>query len=281
MAWIKMRTSLVTDGRVVSMARAVKAKPATVLGALFIFWAIADEQTENGTLPGHDAASIDRAVGVKGFAAALAAKSVGWLSIHPDGVTIPRFDDHNGASAKRRAEDAKRKGSVRKMSASERTQRGQNGELEERRGDKRREEPSEADGEERSPPTASESNPPPLSGAEGIIRRWVGDRLSASDRDLIARAERQRGEADFVVIHDIPQPATTLFERAIVEAIASSKDGGFRSAGPFLRLVGSIEARCARDGVWPGEGLERTNGHAKEPTTEELLEIAAARRAKR
>ncbi len=144
------------------------------------------------------------------------------------------------------------------------------------RGDEIRTPPSEQGGVA---PPPDESRPPPLCDAEAQIRKWIGPRLSASDRDILARAERQRGEADFVVIHDKPEPATVLFEHAIAEAIASSTDGGFRSMGPFLRLVGAIEARCARDGVWPGEGLERANRQPRELSIAELNAADKARRA--
>ena len=281
MAWIKMRTNLATDGRVVSIARAVRCKPTMVIGALFILWSIADGQTEDGSLPGHDAASIDGAVGIKGFSDALAA--VGWLDIQPSGVTIPRFADHNGASAKRRIEDAKRKATkrrsvpkdVREVSAECPHPSGQIEELEKRREEKRRTPPSEQGGVG-PPPSADEPSPVAFCATEARIRRWVGDRLSASDRYAIARAERQACESPPVSIHGQEHPASVLFGKAVEEAIASG--AAFRSASGFLKLVGTIEARCARENCWPGEGLERQNGKA--PTVAELIAIDDARRAK-
>lgn len=126
-----------------------------------------------------------------------------------------------------------------------------------------------------------ESKPPPLCDAEARIRRWAGDRLSAGERLAIARAERTAEESDPVVIGGKPYPAIDLFRRALEEAIASS-EGAFESGGKFMRFVGAIEARCARDGCWPGEGLERQNGHTKSSTqiVDEALAIDAARRSK-
>lgn len=283
MAWIKMRTNLATDGRVVSIARAVRCKPTMVLGALFILWSIADGQTEDGSLPGHDAASIDHAVGVKGFSDALSA--VGWLDIQPAGVTIPRFTDHNGASAKRRAEDAKRKGETRKprpqpvrnVSAECPQPSGRFAELEERREEKRREEPFGGPNGGDADPSVGEASPPPLCETETRIRRWVGDRLSAADRSAIAKAERQAGESPPVEIHGKAVPASALFAKAVEDAIAGN--AAFVSGQKFVRLVASIEARCARDGCWPGEGLERQNGHAQKSVAE-LVAIDEARRFK-
>lgn len=60
---------------------------------------------------------IDRKTGLPGFAAALC--EVGWLAEATGGVNILKFEEHNGASAKRRCSDAQRKASVRKMSASD------------------------------------------------------------------------------------------------------------------------------------------------------------------
>lgn len=122
------------------------------------------------------------------------------------------------------------------------------------------------------------SSPIPLSGTESRIRRWIGDRLSANDRNAIARAERLAGESPPVEIHGKRVPFADLFTRAVEEAIAS--DAKFHGGSKFMGLVDTIAARCTRDGVWPGEGLERTNGHTREPTTDELLAKDRARRAK-
>jgi hypothetical protein len=45
--------------------------------------------------------------------------TVNWISETAGGLILPEFETHNGASAKRRAQDAQRKQDVRKMSASE------------------------------------------------------------------------------------------------------------------------------------------------------------------
>lgn len=138
--------------------------------------------------------------------------------------------------------------------------------------------PSHAVVEPRSANNDPPSVPIPLSRTETRIRRWIGDRLSANDRNAIARAERLAGESPPVEIHGKSVPFADLFARAVEEAIAS--DAKFHGGSKFMGLVDTIAARCTRDGVWPGEGLERTNGHAREPTTDELLAKDRARRAK-
>jgi hypothetical protein len=50
--------------------------------------------------------TIDRKTGVPGLGKALV--TIGWLTEGDDGVTVSRFDEHNGASSKQRAQTAKR-----------------------------------------------------------------------------------------------------------------------------------------------------------------------------
>jgi len=77
-------------------------------------WATADQHTENGVMLGLTLHQLDRKTGVPGFGSALC--QVHWIEEHPEGIFIIHFDEHNGASAKRRREDARRKSYVRKDS---------------------------------------------------------------------------------------------------------------------------------------------------------------------
>jgi hypothetical protein len=113
--WIKMRTDLWDDPRVVRIMSACDADRLRVIGALYRTWSLADQYTADGNLIGYTSEILDRFVEVDGWAAALEA--VGWLSATPQGVVIPRFTKHNGRSAKRRAQENERKNSVRIMSA--------------------------------------------------------------------------------------------------------------------------------------------------------------------
>lgn len=116
MAWIKVRTTLWDDPRVSRMVELTGTSEAQVVGALYWLWSMADSHTADGILPGLTMAGVDRKTGVSGIASALCA--VGWMADHPEGVRIINFEEHNGASAKRRALEAQRKGGVRKVSAS-------------------------------------------------------------------------------------------------------------------------------------------------------------------
>lgn len=115
--WIKMRGNLWDDPRIAKLCDITDHGEASIIGGLYWLWATADQHTENGIMPGLTVRSIDRKTGIQGFAAALI--EIGWLADHPEGVMIIKFEEHNGASAKRRSLDAQRKAGIRKMSASD------------------------------------------------------------------------------------------------------------------------------------------------------------------
>jgi hypothetical protein len=104
--WIKMRGNLWDDPRVARICDLTGTKEATAIGALYWLWATADQHTEDGCMPGLSMQQIDRKTGVKGFAAALV--DVGWLADDAQGVALVRFTEHNGKSAKKRLETARR-----------------------------------------------------------------------------------------------------------------------------------------------------------------------------
>lgn len=104
--WIKMRCNLWDDPRVSSLCDSTGEKEATVIGGLYRLWVIADQHSEHGVLPGLTVKAVDRKTGVKGLGEALI--SIGWIVDTPDGIQIARFDEHNGESAKVRAQTARR-----------------------------------------------------------------------------------------------------------------------------------------------------------------------------
>lgn len=104
--WIKMRCNLWDDPRVSNLCDATGAAEATVVGGLYWLWATADQHSADGLLPGMTVKTLDRKCGVPGLGAALV--QVGWLEETQDGLWILNFSDHNGASAKSRAQTARR-----------------------------------------------------------------------------------------------------------------------------------------------------------------------------
>ncbi len=108
--WIKMRRSLLTDPRVVRISSALNADRFRTIGGLFSAWCLFDEHTSDGHLHGYTAKIFDEIVGINGLASAM--ESVGWVEITDEFIKATAFTEHNGQSAKRRAQE-----SVRKMSA--------------------------------------------------------------------------------------------------------------------------------------------------------------------
>jgi hypothetical protein len=116
--WIKMRADLFTHPKVVRMASALKADTLRTVGGLMSAWCLFDAHSDDGRLEGYSPEVLDAHLRWDGFAAAMIA--VGWLEHdQAHGLALPRFDTHNGQSAKRRAQDADRKREVRKASASD------------------------------------------------------------------------------------------------------------------------------------------------------------------
>ncbi len=99
--WIKMRNDLADDPAVIAIAAAVGLDEYAVVGRLHTLWAWADEQSRDGHAVGVTATWLDRKVQCDGFASALATAC--WLEVSTNGLSIPNFENHNGATAKTRA----------------------------------------------------------------------------------------------------------------------------------------------------------------------------------
>jgi hypothetical protein len=104
MAWIKMRTNLDTDPRVLAMASTLGLADLHVVGCLWKVWSWADSHTLDGNAICVTDVTLDRFTGVTGFAQAM--RSVGWLAGADGAISFPRFAEHNGQTAKKRAETA-------------------------------------------------------------------------------------------------------------------------------------------------------------------------------
>lgn len=105
--WIKMRSDLQTHPKVVRISSALKADKLRVIGGLHAVWSLFDAHSSDGTLEGYTSDALDHYVGWLGFCAEL--MRVGWLQGSGESLTTPRFDEHNGQSAKRRAQETQRK----------------------------------------------------------------------------------------------------------------------------------------------------------------------------
>ncbi len=101
-----MRTNLDTDPRVIAMSAELTVPELHVVGMLWKVWSWADQHTIDGNAIRVTSATLDRFTCVAGFSNAL--RSVGWLEGVDGSLTFPRFTEHNGTTAKKRAEGAVR-----------------------------------------------------------------------------------------------------------------------------------------------------------------------------
>jgi hypothetical protein len=123
--WIKMRSDLHTDPAVIGIACLLEIDEDTVVGKLLRVWAWVDAQgvidrdkSHGGSVTVSVTASwVDRCAQRPGFAAAMVA--AGWLEDIGSAVRFPRFDRHNGQTAKERALAAKRQAKKRKKKKEE------------------------------------------------------------------------------------------------------------------------------------------------------------------
>lgn len=105
--WLKMEANTPEKEEVLAItARMGWDDCDLTVGKLFRIWRWFDQQTTNGNAARVTKALLDRIVGVTGFCDAM--HEVGWLEIGDAGITLPKFDRHNGTTAKSRALTAKR-----------------------------------------------------------------------------------------------------------------------------------------------------------------------------
>jgi hypothetical protein len=104
--WIKIETVTCDKPEVCVVATQLKVDPDMVVGKLVRLWSWAEVNRINGNEMNVTYEFIDKVVGKKGFAAALA--KAGWLKTVGDKLQFPNFGRHNGPSGKGRALTAQR-----------------------------------------------------------------------------------------------------------------------------------------------------------------------------
>ena len=109
--WIKVRTDLAQDPAVIQLAATLEGvvDEDHAVGKLHKLWSWADRQSRDGHAVGVTFEWVNRYVSVTNFAQTL--EKVGWLGHldHPEGgIYFPNWDQHNGKSAKKRAQDRQR-----------------------------------------------------------------------------------------------------------------------------------------------------------------------------
>jgi hypothetical protein len=113
--WIKMNTALDTHPKVVSIAAALDLDELHVVGLLHKVWSWADQHSLDGNALSVTYSFLNRITRVSGFAEAL--RDVEWLCGDEGSLTFPRFHEHNGKTAKSRAQTARRVANHKKGNA--------------------------------------------------------------------------------------------------------------------------------------------------------------------
>lgn len=106
MAWMKIELELPDKPEVHYIAAITGIDPDAVVGKLIRVWQWFDKHTTDGNASGVTFALPDRISGVTGFGEAM--NLAGWLVQDGSVLTMPKFDRHNGESAKKRALTAER-----------------------------------------------------------------------------------------------------------------------------------------------------------------------------
>ncbi len=105
--WLKFECSTPDKPEVLAItARMGWDDPDLAVGKLFRVWRWFDQHTTNGNAIGVTPELLDRIAGATGFAQAM--EMAGWLVVTEGCLELPGFEKHNGATAKSRAQTAKR-----------------------------------------------------------------------------------------------------------------------------------------------------------------------------
>lgn len=189
--WIKMRIELQSHPKIVRILSATQSDKFRAIGGLHAVWSVFDLHSENGKLHGYTPALMDHIIGWDGFSQAMV--DVGWLLFDgSETLSMPEFTEHNGKSAKRRAEDQKRKRDERKCPQSVRNLSANESDEKRTREEKRREE--------------SKQSPLPPSRKRGAVefKTWMdsckaaGEKPISEYRAIFDYAESIRLPVDFL-----------------------------------------------------------------------------------
>ncbi|WP_225856695.1 hypothetical protein [Achromobacter xylosoxidans] len=249
--WIKMRVDLPTHPKVVRIASACKADRLRVVGGLLSVWGLFDAHSVDGQLEGYTPDVLDETIGFPGFSVAMIG--VGWLEFDGFSLWMPQFEEHNGQSAKKRAQDADRKRNDRNSSASQADKKRT-------REEKNREEEKKKD--------------PPISPKPETDKARAAAAITAID--LQARGVELQVAADFLALRAkkrAPVTATALagLEREAAAAGMTLNDA-LRTASE--RGWQGFKAEWVRNEGAPGRPLGSTPLNEADRRKQEFLRLA-------
>ena len=109
--WMKIELELPDKPEVHYIANALNLDPDAIVGKLIRVWQWFDKHTTDGNAHGVTYSLVDRITNVTGFGEVMCF--AGWLEQKDKFLVMPKFERHNGKSAKTRALTAERVGKVR------------------------------------------------------------------------------------------------------------------------------------------------------------------------
>lgn len=98
--WIKARITLHQDPIVVKQAAALGRTAYEIAYAWIVVWGWARSHTADGFVRDVDQTTVDAVVGIPGFATSAGR----WMEFSPQGVTFPKWEEHNSKGARERAQ---------------------------------------------------------------------------------------------------------------------------------------------------------------------------------
>jgi hypothetical protein len=101
-----MRVSLWTHPKVVTLSSQLSVTRAHVIGALHCAWGIADQHADEFGVVSLTSELLDRLTETPGFSAAMGR--VGWMTPQGESMQFVDYQEHNGTTAKQRADAQKR-----------------------------------------------------------------------------------------------------------------------------------------------------------------------------
>lgn len=235
--WIKMRMELHDSPKVGKIARLTGLDRFGVVGRLHRIWGWVDQTSEDGQGVEGEHADIDELAQHPGFAAAMT--QVGWLQEVAGVLTFANFTEHNGLTAKRRAEDAKRKWQDRKGMSAECPQNVQSS-ADKVRTDSGRNADREPEPEpEPKPEIRKKTNTPPAvaDGSGSFDAWWV---MYPVRGEGIPRGNKRKAWAEWVKLGDDARADVVEATRRLVKSGTYPKDAerflkGSKGADPPYR----------------------------------------------
>ncbi len=100
--WIKMRVSLWTHPKVVTLSSQLCVTRAHAIGALHCAWSIADQHADENGRVNLTPESLDQLTETKGFSSAMI--KIGWIVLSEDSMQFVNYQEHNSTTAKKRAD---------------------------------------------------------------------------------------------------------------------------------------------------------------------------------